>query len=282
MSSPVALDAALAALAAPGAKPVAGGTDMLVPGSACAAAGAPVVDLTRVAELRGIELRGGLLDIGAGETFAALRHDPLVAKHAPILAEVAATVGALQIQARASLGGNVANASPAGDSLPVLLALDASFELASPGGRRVVPASEMFVGYRKTALRPGEVIVRLAIPVRAADGVQRFVKVGTRAAQAISKVSVALACHLRDGQLREVRFAAGSVAAVPVRLLAAEQACEGRAPDAALGEAAARAAVGEVQPIDDVRSTAAYRRVVLGRVVRRLILQLSSPEVPSS
>ena len=281
MKPALSLDAALLALDAPGAVAVAGCTDLMVPGSACAVSGGgSVVDLGRVRELRGIELTDGVLDIGAGETFAALRRHALVREHVPMLAEVAATVGALQIQARASIGGNVANASPAGDSLPLLLALDASFELASAHGRRLLPADEMFTGYRQTALAPGELIVRVKLPVPAASSVQRFVKVGTRRAQAISKVSVALSCRLVGGVLRDVRIAVGSVAAVPLRLVAAEQACEGGRPDAELAETVARAAVGAVRPIDDVRSTAAYRRVVLGRVLRRLLLELCPAELP--
>ncbi len=270
--TPESLDAALAALAEPGVLAVAGCTDLMVPGSPHQGSTRAVVDLSRVPELSGLSVSGGFIDIGAGETFARLRHDPAVQRHLPALAQVAATVGALQIQARATIGGNIANASPAGDSLPVLLALDAELLLVGPGGERTIAYGDMHTGYRQTALAPGELIVRVRIPVPAHGVLQRFTKVGTRQAQAISKVSVAFAAR-RDGEvLRQVRFAAGSVAATPVRLSAAEAACEGATLNADLAEAVGRAAAGGVTPMDDVRSTAAYRRFVLARCVRRMVI----------
>jgi len=270
--TPESLDAALAALAEPGALAVAGCTDLMVPGSPHQGAARPVVDLSRVPELSGISVSDGFVDIGAGETFAKVRHDPAVQRHLPALAQVAATVGALQIQARATIGGNIANASPAGDSLPVLLALDAEVLLAGPAGERTLAYEDMHTGYRQTALALGELIVRVRLPLPADGALQRFTKVGTRQAQAISKVSVAFAAR-RDGEvLRQVRFAAGSVAATPVRLPSAEAVCEGVVLNADLAEVAGRAAAGDVTPMDDVRSTAAYRRFVLARCVRRIVL----------
>ncbi|MEM7558609.1 MAG: FAD binding domain-containing protein [Planctomycetota bacterium] len=186
---PDSLASALAALAEHDAVPIAGCTDLLVVDTATARTHASVVDVHRLPELRGIRVDGGALDVGAATTFTELRRDANVRAHAPALAAAAATVGGWQIQNRATLGGNIANASPAGDSLPVLLALGAELVLAGAAGERQIPYEEMHVGYRATALAPGELIVRVRLPLASDGMVQRFEKIGTRAAQAISKVA---------------------------------------------------------------------------------------------
>ena len=199
----------------------------------------------------------------------------------PALAQAAGQIGGWQIQNRATLGGNLANASPAGDSLPVLLALDATVVLASVRGLREIPYDGFHAGYRKTALQPGEIVARIRLPLPPAGTVQAFRKVGTREAQAISKVVVAMAGRIEDGRIAEIRLAAGSVAPTPIRLRAAEDAVRGQAPgsDAAhiadIADIAGREAAGAVTPIDDVRSTAEYRRFALERVVRRMVLELT-------
>jgi carbon-monoxide dehydrogenase medium subunit len=233
-----------------------------------------VLDLTRIPELRGIEFVDGWLDFGAATTFSELRLNEHVVECFPILAEVASTIGGWQIQNRATVGGNIANASPAGDSLPVLLALDAELTLAGVDGQRKVRYSEMHRGYRKTKLRPGELIVRIKLPVPRPHMVQRFRKVGTREAQAISKVVLAFTADIEDGKMFNARLAAGSVAPRPVRLRKAEKACEGLPSNETTADLVAATAAAEVQPIDDVRSTAAYRKHVLERLVRRMILQI--------
>ncbi|MGM0578874.1 MAG: FAD binding domain-containing protein [Myxococcota bacterium] len=269
---PTGLSDALEAVAA-GALPVAGGTDLLVEDHATGRVHDAVVDVLRLPELRGIRVEDDALEVGAASTFFTIREDPLVQEHAPVLADAAATIGAWQMQSRATLGGNIANASPAGDSLPVLLALDAEVVLASrDGGERVVPYVDMHLGYRRTARRPEELIVKVRIPIRPRPH-QAFRKVGTREAQAISKVVLAF-CAGRDGDsLTDVRLAVGSVAATPVRLRETEALCDGRAPGPALAEEAGRAAEAEIEPIGDVRSTADYRRWVTRRLVRRLLLE---------
>jgi xanthine dehydrogenase small subunit len=189
-----------------------------------------------------------------------------------VLVEAAATIGAAQIQNRGTLGGNIANASPAGDALPVLLALDASFVLGSARGERVIPAGGFWLAYRKTALAPDELLLRIRIPLVARREV-RFRKVGTRRAQSISKVVMALAW--RDGGPAapwiDVRLALGSVAATPIRASATEAALEGRRPTPETADLAADTLAAELDPIDDVRSTAEYRRLVAARVLHRLI-----------
>jgi CO/xanthine dehydrogenase FAD-binding subunit len=189
------------------------------------------------------------------------------------LAEAAATVGAWQIQSRATLGGNIANASPAGDSLPALLALEAVLVVAGAGGMRRVPYAEMHTGYRQTALNPGEIIVRVQIPAPIVHTEQFFEKVGTREAQAISKLVLAFVAQVVDGQMTGVRVAAGSIAATPVRLSASEEFLEGKFAGMACADEVARVARGEVTPIDDVRSTSEYRLFVLGTVLRRMVLK---------
>jgi xanthine dehydrogenase FAD-binding subunit len=261
-----------------GAQPIAGCTDLLAAAHSSRRLPSVVVDLLGLKELQGIGLQDGWVDLGAASTFTAIRQHPLICAHAPLLAEAAATVGAWQIQNRATLGGNIANASPAGDSLPVLLALGAELVLAGAAGERRLAFDAMHTGYRQTALLPGELIVRVRLPAASPEAIGRFRKVGTRAAQAISKVAVAFAARRAGGTLHDVRFAAGSVAATPVRLRAAEVACEGAAPTSALAEAAAEAARAAIEPIDDVRSTAAYRRFVLGQLVRRMVSDAAMPQ----
>lgn len=270
---PSNLAEALAALQDEGAVAVAGCTDLMVVDHAQQREHARVVDLTGLSELRGIRETDAGLWIGAGTTFAELRRSPVVGAHFPVIAEMAATIGALQIQNRATVGGNIANASPAGDSLPVWLALGAEVEIASATSRRRVPYDEMHTGYRETALVPHELIVGLRLRIGSAADVQGFRKVGTRAAQAISKVVVALRTDREGDALHGLRIAAGSVAPTPVRLTAAESVVEGRSLTPELCAAAGLAAAREVSPIDDVRSTADYRRFVLARTVRRMLLE---------
>ncbi len=277
---PRTLDEALRHLEAdPSLVPTAGCTDLMVRGPEALHRMDRVMDLLAVDELRGIrEARedreaGGALEIGATTSFSEIRRSAAVRSAFPALAAAASLVGGWQIQNRATLGGNMANASPAGDSLPVLLALDAMVVAAGAQGTREIPYAEFHTGYRKTALQPGEIVARVRLPYLPQGSVQAFRKVGTREAQAISKVVVAMAGRIEDGRIAELRLAAGSVAPVPVRLRAAEEAARGLSP-AEAADLAGREAAREVKPIDDVRSTAEYRRFALERVVRRLVLGL--------
>lgn len=269
--SPRSLEEAFAHMAEGRCRPMAGATDLMVQ---LASDGVEpperVLDLWSLDELRGIsEADGGLL-IGALTTYTGLRRSAVVQKRLPALAEAAATVGAAQIQNRGTLGGNICNASPAGDTLPVLLAADASFELGGPRGTRTVAAADFWIGYRSTALAPDELLLRVRVPLR--DGRHlRFRKVGTRRAQAISKVVMALAWREDGGVWRDVRVALGSVAPTPVRAAQAESVLEGAAPRTTVADHAAAVLAREIHPIDDVRSTADYRRAVSARVLHRLL-----------
>lgn len=273
--SPTSLEAAFALLADAGGtpwKPLAGGTDLMV--QLAGEIGEPpdrIIDIWALDELRGIAVDGDALVIGALATYTDIRRSPDVARLAPVLADAAATIGAAQIQNRGTLGGNVINASPAGDTLPVLLALDAELVLGSAAGERTVAAAEFWTGYRATARRDDELLLRVRIPL--VEGRQvRFRKIGTRRAQAISKVVLALAWHpAGNGEWNDVRLGLGSVAATPVRSAASEAVLEGARPTRETADAAADALTAEIQPIDDVRSTADYRRAVAGRVLHRLV-----------
>jgi CO/xanthine dehydrogenase FAD-binding subunit len=253
--------------------PIAGGTDVMV--RITGEIGEPpgrLVDLGRLDELRGIQADGEAITIGALTTYTEIRRSAPCREHLPALVDAAATIGAAQIQNRGTLGGNIANASPAGDTLPVLLALDAEMVVGGQRGERTVPASDFWVAYRRTALTPDELILRIRIPVRGGRET-RFRKVGTRRAQAISKVVIAVAWRESPGSpaWRDVRVALGSVADRPIRAAAAERALEGRSPTPEAADQAADALAAEIHPIDDVRSTADYRRVVAARALHRIV-----------
>jgi CO/xanthine dehydrogenase FAD-binding subunit len=251
-------------------RPIAGGTDLMVTLTGeLAPPPASVVDLWAIDALRGIAIDGDALSLGALTTYSDIRRSALCREHVPALVEAAGTIGAAQIQNRGTLGGNIANASPAGDTLPVLLASDAVIVVGSERGEREVPAAEFWTGYRQTALAHDELILRIRLPI-AADRETRFRKVGTRRAQAISKVVMAVAWR-GDGTWRDVRVALGSVAATPIRATGTEQALEGRPPTPETADRAAETLAGELAPIDDVRSTAEYRRLVAARVLHRII-----------
>lgn len=274
VTSPRDLAGAYAALSAGTAdtpvRPIAGGTDLMV--ALTGELGPPpasVVDLWAVDDLRGIAIDRDALTLGALTTYTEIRRSALCREHVPALVDAAATIGAAQIQNRGTLGGNIANASPAGDTLPVLLAADAVFVLGSERGEREVPAAEFWTAYRQTALAHDELVVRIRIPL-AADREIRFRKVGTRRAQSISKVVLAAAWR-GDGTWRDVRIALGSVAATPIRAAGTEAALEGRQPVPETADLAAETLAGELAPIDDVRSTAEYRRLVAARILHRVI-----------
>lgn len=262
----------------PGLVPVAGCTDLMVRGVEALHQMERVLDLLSVDELKGIrEVDEGIagIEIGATTTFSEIRRSPVIQSAFPSLAEAAGQIGGWQIQNRATLGGNLANASPAGDSLPVLLALGATIEIASAAGLRQVPYDEFHLSYRRTALQPGEILARIRLPLPPPGSIQAFRKVGTREAQAISKVVVAMLGRVEAGRIAELRLAAGSVAPTPVRLRAAEDAVRGQAPGPETAALAGSLAAQGVEPIDDVRSTAEYRRFALERVVRRMVLGLN-------
>ena len=252
-------------------RPLAGGTDILVRAKDGAEDRAALFDLTAVAELKGIQEHDGHVWIGAAVTHTEMIRSPVVAKAAPALPAACAVIGGPQIRNRGTLGGNLANASPAADTVPPLYAADAVVEVASISARREVPVGEFFVGPGKSVLARDELILGVRVPKRA--GVRgTFLRLGQRQAQAISKVSVAVAMTFRDGRPDWVRVALGAVAPTVIRARETEKALLGGGWDAL--QRAKDAVRAEVRPIDDLRSTAAYRRemaaVLLERAVRRV------------
>jgi xanthine dehydrogenase small subunit len=259
-------------LAAGPTRPIAGGTDVMVAITGeLGRVPERMLDLSRIDALRGIALEANGLVLGARTTYTEIRRSALIREHLPALVDAAATIGAAQIQNRGTLGGNIANASPAGDTLPILLAADAVILVGGQRGEREIPANEFFPEYRKTALAPDELILHVRFPLPPGREV-RFRKVGTRRAQAISKVVMALAWRDLGAQAwSDVRVALGSVAATPVRASRTEAVLEGARPTPEVADRAAETLARELPPIDDVRSTADYRRTVSARVLHRLL-----------
>jgi xanthine dehydrogenase small subunit len=237
--------------------PIAGGTDVYVALEFGTTDVRRYLDVWGLRELREISIRGDVLVIGALATYTTIVRSPDVNARVPMLVEAAKLIGGAQIQNRGTIGGNLANASPAGDTLPVLAAADAVVVLSSVSGQRRIPVMEFFTGYRATARRRDELLVAVEIP--RLEGAQWFRKVGTRAAQAISKVVVA---GLRSPH---PRFALGSVGPTVIRARATEHAL---ANGGSIDDAA-RVLANEIHPIDDVRSTADYRRTVSVNLLRR-------------
>lgn len=271
IDTPKRLFEAYELLAAASTRPIAGGTDVMVQITGeLGPIPERMLDLSRIEELRGIALESGGLVLGARTTYTEIRRSALCREHLPALVEAAATIGAAQIQNRGTLGGNIANASPAGDTLPVLLAADARILVGGQRGEREIKALDFFTGYRKTALAPDELILQVRFPLPPGREL-RFRKVGTRRAQAISKVVMALAWQDGPKGWSDVRVALGSVAATPVRAPATEAVLEGARPTPEVADRAAETLAAELKPIDDVRSTAEYRRAVSARVLHRLL-----------
>ncbi|MDQ1625842.1 MAG: hypothetical protein QOJ49_1340 [Actinomycetota bacterium] len=251
---------------------LAGGTDLMVAINAGSHRPTSVVSLTRVPELQGWHRDGDEVVLGACLTYAEIERGELAAL-VPALAQAARTIGSPQIRNAATLGGNLGTASPAGDSLPVLAALDAVVETVGPDGVRTLPVLEFVTGVKRTALRAHEIITAVRVPVL--RGPQEFLKVGTRNAMVISVVMAALVVDL-DG--RSVRLGLGSVAPVPVRAHDAEALAEGsvdwdtaRIGDQAVFRRFGELAAASTAPIDDHRSTAAYRRHAVSVCARRAL-----------
>ncbi|HUF14213.1 MAG TPA: FAD binding domain-containing protein [Longimicrobiales bacterium] len=259
---PRSLDEALALLRDEGPlMPLAGCTDVYVSLNFGTLTERRFLDLQELDELRGIEERDDVLRIGALASYSSIIRSADVGRRLPMLVAASLEIGGVQIQNRGTLGGNLANGSPAGDSLPVLAAAEATIVLRSADAERRVPFSDFYVGYRRSVLRSDELIVAVEVP--RVDGAQWFRKVGTRAAQAISKVVMAAVRAPRP------RIAFGSVAATIVRVPRTEAAL---AEGADLHEATA-VLLDEIAPIDDIRSTGAYRRRVAANLLRRFWLE---------
>jgi len=272
--APRSLEDALAGLSSHvGARPFAGGTDLMVMLEAGTLPAGQYVSLSNCLELRGIEETVDGLSIGAMTTYSDILRSEVLQRDFPMLVTAASETGGVATQNRGTIGGNIANASPAADTPPALLAYDASLDVISSSGTRSLPYAEFHRGYKTMDLRPGELIARVRLPSRRLrDGWRDYYrKVGTRRAQAISKVCFAGTIRMDGDRVDNVRIALGSVAPTVVRATRAEAALRGNALTPAAVAAAEETLVAEIEPIDDIRSTAIYRARVACNLLREFL-----------
>jgi aerobic carbon-monoxide dehydrogenase medium subunit len=269
---PTTVDEALQAVAEGGedVKILAGGQSLIPVMRLRLAAPETVVDLTRVAELRGVREDGDAIVIGAMTTHSDVLSDPLIAAHAPLIAQATGTVADRQVRHRGTFGGSLAHADPAGDLPAVALALDAEFVIVGPNGRRTVPARDFFVDYLTTALEEGELLVEVRVPKLAGQWGMHYEKFN-RVAQAWSIVAVAAAVRRENGHIAEARIALTNMGPTPIRAAAAESALAGADATAeAIAAAASHAAEG-TSPSSDLGGQADYRRHLAQVLTRRAV-----------
>ena len=270
--APSSLLAVLAILkTSPPMRPFAGGTDLMVLLEAGKLPEGGYVGLWNLQELRGIEDSGDAIAIGALTTYTEIARHPLLQAHWPLLCRAAEETGGVATQNRGTIGGNIANASPAADTPPALIVYDAELEIVSSRGTRRVPYDRFHTGYKQMDLGADELIARIHVPRRSTTRHQYYRKVGTRRAQAISKVCMAVVCDIADGVVDDIRIALGSVAPTVVRARAAEAALRGHGLTDATLTAAEAALEREIAPIDDIRSNARYRLRVACALLREAL-----------
>ncbi|HWB80268.1 MAG TPA: xanthine dehydrogenase family protein subunit M [Nannocystaceae bacterium] len=272
---------ALARLAdAPGQwLPLAGGTDVMVVLAAGHLPPGRYLSIWNLAELRGIEVDAHTITLGGLTTYTDVQRHPLVRAELPMLVEAARLSGAVAIQNRGTLAGNVANASPAADSPPALLAYDATIELVSVRGTRRVRYADYHTGYKTSVRAPDELIARIVVPRPAPGTIQVYRKIGTRKAQAIAKVGLATSMRMVGDVVEEIRLGLSSVAPKPLLATRTAALVQGRRIAEAI-DAAVAALCDEVCPIDDVRSTADYRRKVAGNLLFDVMTSFAHGQYP--
>ena len=251
--------------------PVAGGTEIMVQYSAGRLGAHRLVNLWNVAELRQISETETSLAIGGGCTFTQLREHAGIQQHFPLLAQAASWTGSIANQNRATIAGNIVNASPAADSPPALLAYEAELELVSANDTRRIAYTDFHLGYKKTALLPGELLLAIHLRKCFAGWFRYGQKTGTRNAQAISKICVASVGRLRDGRVEALHIGMGAVAPTPLRLRKTEEALVGAALTENVIADAHRVLASEIAPIDDIRSSSEYRRCVAANLLEDLL-----------
>ncbi len=274
LRAPESLQAALALLQRePGMwKPLAGGTDLMVLLEAGKLANKKFLSIWKLEELKGIEVTPGHVTLGALTTYTQVQAHSILQKEFPLLCRAAAETGGVATQNRGTLAGNIVNGSPAADSPPALLVYDAQLDLVSTQGERWVPYQGFHTGYKQMILRPDELIRRIRLPRTKNAWRQYYRKVGTRKAQAISKVCLAGAAEVYGEGIRDVRVALGSVAPTVLRCVKTESVLRGQRVTAGVIEAAKAALAGEIAPIDDFRSTAKYRRQIAVNLIEDFVL----------
>lgn len=250
-------------------RPFAGGTDLMVLLEAGKLAHRRFVSIWNFGELRRIDVLRDSVAIGALSSYTEIQNNETLRSEFPLLCRAASETGSVATQNRGTLGGNIANASPAADSPPALAVYDVEIELLSASGSRRLPYGGFHTGYKQTHMRADELIARIHLPRTQNRGKQYYRKVGTRRSQAISKVCFAGAMSFDGGRISDVRIALGSVAPTVVRAVETEKMLEGQKISSALLKAAQETLGREVSPIDDMRSTAVYRR----RVAQNLLAE---------
>ena len=270
LAAPASLSEGLR-LVADQARPMAGGTDLMVLFEAGKLPYRRLVSLWRIPELRGIVASGAHLTLGALTTYTEIQGSDILRREFPLLVKAASWTGAVATQNRGTLAGNIANASPAADSPPALLVYDAEIELRSASSSRRVPYAEFHTGYKTTVMRSDEIISHIRLPRTTAGCNQYLRKVGTRRAQAISKVALAGLANGGDGVLERIRIALASVAPMPIRCPATEAVLIGRKLDRQAIEEAKTQIAREIAPISDIRSTVNYRRRVTVNLLQEFL-----------
>ena len=276
--TPTSLPEALAALARePGVwQPFAGGTDLMVLLESGKLPHKNYLNIWNLASLRGIEVSTEHVTLGALTTYTEVQSHPILREEFPMLCQAASETGGLAIQNRGTLGGNIANASPAADSPPALLAYNAELELLSVRGSRWVPYQSFHTGYKQTIMQPDELLARIRLPRQPGKLTHFYRKVGTRKAQAISKICLAATARVYEGTVDHIRIAFGSVAPVPLRCRKTEAVLQGATLDESLIAKVRAELSREIVPIDDIRSTRDYRLRVSLNVLEDFLRQLRS------
>ena len=277
LEAPATLEMVLERLASEPGKhaPMAGGTELMVALSAGRLTQRSLLSIQHLSELRFVRVEDHAIHIGAGATFSDIRRDPTIAADLPLLTQAASWTGSIANQNRGTLGGNICNASPAADTPPALLAYGATLTLISSGGMRTMPYAEFHLGYKRTALRSDELLHTIRVP-RMFSGYRQYIrKVGTRNAQAISKVAIAAVARLDGDVIADIRIGAASLADRPLRCSAAEAALLGQSVNDVSILAARAALIAEASPIDDIRSTAKYRAAVAANLLEEFLRSLN-------
>jgi CO/xanthine dehydrogenase FAD-binding subunit len=254
---------------------LAGGTELMVALNTGRLPIRSLLSLQHLRELRFIDDRPNAISIGAATTFTDIRRNEIISRDLPLLTQAASWTGSIANQNRGTIGGNLCNASPAADTPPALLAYDASVTLLSVRGARTIPYRDFHLGYKQTALQPDEILHSVSIPWIHPTWRQYIRKVGTRNAQAISKVALACVAFIEDQAIREIRIGAASLADRPLRCSATEGALQNRSVATDSLEQTVRAAraalAAEAKPMDDIRSTAMYRSAVAANLLEEFL-----------
>ena len=276
LTAPATLEAALHLLASePGQHtPIAGGTEIMVALGAGRLTQKSLISINHLRELRFIRVDSDAIHIGSGTTFTDIRRSKEIAADLPLLIQSASWTGSIANQNRGTLGGNIVNASPAADTPPALLAYDADLTLISSSGERTIPYRDFHLAYKKTALAPGELLHSITI-LSNVSGYKTYIrKVGTRNAQAISKVALAAIARISDNTIEDIRIAAASLREVPTRLYATEQSLINQPITHETITQARATLINESKPIDDIRSTSKYRTATAANLLEEFLSSL--------